>query len=220
VLADDATEVEIAAFRKAHGIPEKAADYGLAWPDGATPSDADKAALGTFAEFMHARHIPPSGVKAAFEWYTQAQAAGRQAMAEAVRELQEENVAQLRKEFPGREFKRNLAIAEEYLARHFEGREEALDQVLQATMANGLPVKDYAPFIMGLIAMGRAGADEEALIGGDGGGGGKTIDVEYQELITKSATQRLTNDEHTRLTQLAEARQARSEKQGRRSQAA
>jgi hypothetical protein len=219
-LPDDATDDEVKAFRKAQGIPDSAKEYGLAWPEGHAATEADTAGLNAFAEFMHAKHIPPTAVKAAFEYYTSAQAAARQERAEAAHELNLQQVAELRKEYPGREFKRSMTIAEEFLAHHFEGREEALDMVLQASLPNGVQIKNFAPFISGLVAMARSYADEEALVGGDGAGGGKSIDTEYNELVTKSATTRLSNDEHKRLNELAEARQARAEKQGRRNQAA
>jgi hypothetical protein len=219
-LPEDATDDEIKAFRKAQGIPEKASDYGLAWPEGMTPNEADTAGLAAFAEFMHAKHIPPAAVKAAFEYYTSAQATALAQRAEDAHELNLQQVAELRREYPGREFKRNMAIAEDFLAQHYEGNEEALDLVLQADLPNGVKVKNFAPFIKGLVQMARTYADEEATVGGDGAGGGKTIDAEYKELVDASATRRLTNDENRRLTELSETRQARAEKQGRRSQAA
>ena len=83
-----------------------------------------------------------------------------------------------------------------------------------------MQVKNFAPFIKGLVSMARSYADDEALVGGDGAGGGKTLDAEYKELVDLSGTRRLTNDEDRRLREVAEARQARAEKQGRRSQAA
>jgi hypothetical protein len=91
--------------------------------------------------------------------------------------------------------------------------------VLEASLPNGVQVKNFAPFIKGLVAMARTYADDEALVGGDGAGGGKPIDTEYKELVDKSATSRLSADENKRLMELSEARVARAEKQGRRSQA-
>jgi hypothetical protein len=221
-LADDATPEEIAAYRKLVGIPDKADGYGLAFPESLKPSEADTAGLAAFQEYMHAKHIPPAAAKAAFDFYTQSSEAGRAKAAEAAQEINLQNVAELRKEYPGREFKRNMTIAEEFLGRHFEGSEEALDAVLGATLPSGVTIKNYAPFIKGLVAMARSYADDEALIGGDGGGGGKSMDDEYKELVAKSAVPgaRLTVDENKRLAQLAEARQARLEKQGGRKQAA
>jgi hypothetical protein len=215
VLPDDATDEEVKAFRKAHGIPETAKDYGLAWPEGAQPTEADNLGLNAFAEFMHAKHVPPSAVKAAFDYYTSAQAAAREERAAAVHEANLAAVAELRAEYKGREFKRNMTIAEEFLGKHFEGAERELDLVLQASLPNGVQVKNFAPFIKGLVAMARSYADEEALVGGDGSGGGKSLDAEYKELVDKSATTRLSNDEHKRLNELSEARQKRLEKQGR-----
>jgi hypothetical protein len=185
-----------------------------------TPTEADTSALGAFQEWMHARHIPPAAVKAAFEYYTAGQAAAQQQRAEEAAELTQQNIAELRRAYPGSEFKRNITIAEEFLAQHYEGREEALDMVLQADIGNGLKVRDFAPFIMGLVAIGRTYADDEALVGGDGGGGGKSLDAEYKELVDKSATTRLSADENKRLSEIAEARQARIESKGRRSVAA
>jgi hypothetical protein len=212
LLPDDATEDEIKEFRKANGVPDKASDYGLAFPDGTTPSEAEKLRLSGFQEFMHSKHIPPAHVKAAFEYYTAVQEHAQQERVEQVTEMNAQAVAELRKEYPGREFKRNMTIAEEFLSRHFEGDEAALDQVLQAYLPNGMQVKNFPPFIKGLVRMGRAGADEEALIGGDGSGGGKTIDEEYREL---TAIVKPTQQQQDRMLALSEARQARAIKQGR-----
>jgi len=221
-LAEDATPEEIAAYRKLVGIPDKADGYGLAFPEAMKPSDGDKAGLTAFQEFMHAKHIAPAAAKAAFDFYTQSTEAGRAKIAEAAQEANLENVAELRKEYPGREFKRNMTIAEEFLQKHFEGSEAALDAVLESTMANGVKIKNYAPFIKGLVGMARSYADDEALVGGDGAGGGRTMDDEYKELVAKSSAPgaRLTADENKRLMQLAEARQVRADKQGSRRVAA
>lgn len=214
-LPEGATEQEIAAHRKALGIPEKPEGYGLSFPEEWKPTDADKAGLSAFQEYAHDKGLTPAATKAAFEFYAQHMASGQAARAEAASEATLENLGELRAAFPGREFKRNMTIAEDFLAKHFEGSEQALDMVLGATLPNGVKVKSFAPFVKGLVQMARSYADEEVLISGDGGGGGRSLEDEKDALLDKSAAGRLTKAEDARLTQIYEAITAKEARAGR-----
>lgn len=212
-LPDDAKPEEIAAYRKAAGIPEAPEGYGLAYPETMKPTEADAAVLGEFQKHMHAAHVPPAAAKAAFDFYLKNMGDGATAKAEAIQQATAQNLAEVRSAMPGAEFKRNMTLTQDFLAKHFDGSEQALDTVLDAVvMSEHGPVKirNYAPFLKGFAGMARSYADDEALIGGDGAGGGKNIDDEYKDLVTKSVgPTRLTAAEQTRLTQLAEARAKR-----------
>jgi hypothetical protein len=226
-LPEGATPEEVTAHRKALGIPEKAEGYGIVYPDDLKPTEADTAALNAFQQFMHDRHVPPSAAKAAFEFYMTSTKAGQEARAEAANEATLQSIADLRSEWKGREYTRNLTLAKEFLAGtgafahlpepYFDP--EAMESVLKVELPNGVKLGDYAPFVKGFAKLARSLADEEALIGGDGAGGGKSIDDEIAELRTKSVTGKITKAEDARLNQLYEARIAREERQGRRSAA-
>lgn len=195
---EDATPEEIAAFRKVAGIPEKADGYGIAYPQDLKPSEADIAALTAFQEHMHSRNVPPSAAKAAFEFYMEQYRGGQEYRAERIREALIQNAAELRAEWKG-DFKRNQTIGYEFLEKHLGESARVLGEKL---MADGLPLGKDPIFNRLLANAGRATAGEEALYGGDGGGGGKSMNDEYKELINKP---KLTADEHTRAMQLAEA---------------
>lgn len=210
-LGDNPTPEEVAAYRKAAGIPEAPEGYGLAFPAELKVGEAQKGILAGFQQFAHERNLPPAAVNAAFDWYKQHIAQTAEAQAEAVKEWEIEARAELRKEFPAQaDLKRNLGIANEFLDQH------DLIPLMQATLPNGRPVVYDPTIIKAIIAMARSYADEDALIGGDGAGGGKSIDDEIAELVNKSAGTRLTEAEDARLTQLYEARVARDERRGRR----
>jgi hypothetical protein len=208
-LADDAKPEEIAAYRKAAGIPDKAEGYGLAFPDEWKPNEADKAGLAAFQEYALAKNMTPAAAKTAFEFYASNMAAAESQRAEKSLEANNEAIAELRGEYRGSEFKRNMKIAEDFLAQHFDGEEKALDEVLNTALPNGVKIKNYPPFVKGLVKMARSYADEEVLIGGDGAGGGKSIDDEIAELRTKSLDGKLTKSEDDRYNQLLAARIAR-----------
>lgn len=207
---EDATDAEIAAYRKTAGIPEKAEGYGLAFPEGAAPTEADTAALAGFAEHMHAAHMTPAAAKTAFAFYAQKMAEAREAQAEFVRDAEAETRAELRAEWGPREFTRNIAIGYEFLEKHMGDKAASLAGL---RLADGRPLGKHPDFNRLLVSAGRATADEEALIGGDGGGGGKSIDDEFNELVQKAG--RRTPAEEKRALQLAEAKVAREERQGR-----
>jgi hypothetical protein len=221
-LPEGATEEEITAHRKAIGMPEKPGEYGFAFPEGAGVSEGDVVALDRFQKFMDERHVPPGAAKAAFDFYVQNLTEGRAAHADQVSELALEQAAELRKEFPGREFTRNfgdrskgsIGVVGEFLAQHFEGEEKVLDEVLGALLPNGLKVGDYAPFLKGMVRMARSYAEDEALVGGDGAGGGASMDDEYTALIKKSVAEpaKVTAADRTRLEELATARIRRDER--------
>lgn len=212
-LPEDATPEEVAAYRKAAGLPETPEGYALAFPDSAKTSDADKETLTGFQQFMHERHVPPAGVKAAFEWYSQRLGQLQEARTAAAQDAKIEALVELRKEYPGGELKRNLAIADEFLEAH------GLGDLLDATLPNGRPVRLDAGSLKSIIAAARSYADEESLIGGDTGGGGKSIDDEKNALVATGATRKLTKAEDARLDQLFETIVARDEKRGKKNAA-
>lgn len=210
-LPEDATEQEIAAHRKALGIPDKPEGYKLAFPEELQASEADKAGLAAFQEYALAKNLTPAATKAAFEFWTQAKAAAD----ETAREATKNNIRELKAAYPGREFDKHMNIAMDFLAPHFEGQEKALDMVFNATMPNGVKVKSFAPFVKGLVQMGLTYADDDPADAGDSHGGGKSLEDEKDALLDKSATGKLTKAEDARLNQIYEAITAKEARAGR-----
>lgn len=208
-LPDDATPEEIAAHRKALGIPEKSDGYGLAFPQEMKPTEADTAALGAFADHMHAAGVPPAFVKPAFDFYMQTMRDGDAAKVAAAEEATLQSLGELRSEYKGREFGRNMKLADEYLMRYCGDDSTLLDtvnQVLDMRLPNGVKVM-HSPYMKVLFKAARDTADDEALLGGDVANGGKSIKEEYDGLIKKSVTpgQKLTATEDAKMRELAGA---------------
>jgi len=214
-LTEDATPEEIAAYDKQIGVPDKPEGYKLSFPQEMGATEADTATLAAFQEHMKAAHVPPSAAKAAFDFYMKRMQETRAEFGSAAQEANLNSIAELRGEWKGREFTRNTGLAKEFLGKHFEGSEDALEQVLNARLPNGVSIGNYAPFVKGIVAMARAYADDEALIGGDGAGGGKSIADEIADLVKKSATTKLSKSEDARLDELYAAR-LRAEERGQR----
>jgi len=73
VLPKDATEEDIAAYRKEIGVPEKADGYLESLPNGLVIGDADKPMADSFLSAAHAANMPPEFVGAALDWYYKSQ---------------------------------------------------------------------------------------------------------------------------------------------------
>jgi hypothetical protein len=108
---EEATELELAQWRKQAGIPETPDGYEIAFPKEIEPSENDKAELAGFLKFMHDKHVAPRAAQAAFEFYMNARSQGAERMAQASEEATLDHLAELRKTYPGREYKRNIGLA-------------------------------------------------------------------------------------------------------------
>jgi hypothetical protein len=215
-LAEGATEEQVAAYCKAHGIPEAPDGYGLSFGEGAQVTEAAKATLGEFAKAAHDLHVPPSQAKGLFEWWNKQAEAGRVAQAEAMQEARVQNLAELKSEWKGREFDRNIRITQDWLAKAFEGDEDVLDALLAAKMPDGVTrVGDHAKVLKRLNAAALAQADDVALIAGDVGGSGKSRADRKNELLDKSAAAKLTKAEDAELSKLFELQVAEEARAGR-----
>ena len=70
---DGATEDQ-AAWRKAHGVPERAEDYHSKFTEGLVIGDDDKPAIEEFLKSMHGVNASPDVVNSALNWYYDQQA--------------------------------------------------------------------------------------------------------------------------------------------------
>jgi hypothetical protein len=64
-----ATPEEQVAWRKSHGIPEKAGDYSLKFGDGLIIGDADKPFVDGFLQAAHDSNTSPEQVNGILHWY-------------------------------------------------------------------------------------------------------------------------------------------------------
>jgi len=213
-VPEDASPEEIAAFRKQAGIPDKPEGYGLEFPKEMEVTDADKAELGVYAAQMHAAHVPPAYAKAALKAFVDLREQAMQRRHEAVQDLVVASQADLRSEY-GRDYSRYVGrdgkggIANEFLAQHFGEDAPAL---LGTELPSGLKLGQDPRFVRGIIKMALAYAEDGVIGAGDAAAGGKSIDEEYDELIRKEQSGRITPAEDARINQLGALRLKRAER--------
>ena len=106
-LAADATEEQIAAWRKDNGIPDTPDGYLEKLPAGLVIGDDDKPMLESFLADVHGENAPPSVVAKALDWYYRQQEDQIAAQADADRGFKQAAEDALRAEWGG-EYRGNL----------------------------------------------------------------------------------------------------------------
>jgi hypothetical protein len=198
-LPENPTEEQVAEYRKAIGIPEKPEDYGIAFDASLKPTDADKEMLNGFLSHMHGRNIPPAVAKEAFNWYQQSAIQQREALEATAQRERARVTTELRKEY-GAEYKKNLALADEWLAAH------------PGVAKYVRPDNPDLEFVKDIIKLARDSAPEEVLFSGDGDAGGKSLDEQLDELTQKSIRGKLSSSEKAKYDQLTAAAVKREER--------
>jgi hypothetical protein len=206
-LPDNPSEEQLAEYRKAIGVPETPDGYGIKFGGDFQVSEADIAGLQSWLTHAHAKNLRPSEVAAGVEWYQNLVAQQRAEAAAAAQRSKQYVKSKLESEY-GADFKRNLALAGEFLDSY-----PGLAKLLNPNAPDLEVIRD-------LVTLARANADEDALYGGDGAGGGKSIDQEINELLDKSAQGKLTKADNARLDHLYEVRVTRDAKREARGRAA
>lgn len=146
-LSDNPTDEEIAAHRKATGVPEAADGYLQSLPDGLVVGDDDKPFVEKFLTNMHASNAPPAMVNAALETYYSIVEEQVAAQAEAEHAAQQAGVEDLRTEW-GPDYRRNLNA----MHAHLDTLPEAVANAFRfGKGADGLPL-GYNPAVLKWLA--------------------------------------------------------------------
>lgn len=151
-LTEDSTDEQVAAYRKATGVPETVDGYEFSVPEGHELTDADKAFQASAAEMFHKFNISAETAKGLNEWWNEATAATMQAQIDADKQYADETEAALKKEWPGEEFKRNKAFADHAAARVFG---DEFDEVRNIETKDGRFILDHPAFVKMLAQYGR-----------------------------------------------------------------
>lgn len=214
---ENASAEEIADYRKQVGVPETPDGYGLKYADDFAATDADNGVMQFIANSAHAQHWTPAETTKAFGLYQAFAKAERQAQADAAVKARAETQVELQREYRG-DHNRNMTLADEWMV------ENELDQLYEfVNPKTGRSVLHSPDIMKRIVAMARAAADPRALVASDVGGGGKSAEQEYNELIAKSQARggpRLTAEEERKLLTLKESMIASEERAGRRRAAA
>lgn len=163
-LPENATEEQVAEYRKALGIPEKHDGYEIKLPDGVKLGDADKPVLDSFLKFAHAKHLPTEAVNVAANWYTEFAAAQAEEVQQAVRNQRVETMTALNSEW-GAEAKPNLQALGNFLDTLPDGIGET---IVNAAGPDGLPLINDIRVAKWLVGMALDANPAATFVPGDG----------------------------------------------------
>lgn len=141
-LPDNASEKEVAEYRKANGIPEAPDGYLDALPDGLVVGDEDKPIVAEYLKEMHAANARPEHVNKALGWYYREIEERKAALVEEDRRFSQAAEDELRSEWGG-EYRPNVNVLNSFmdtlpgdLRAEFEG----------ARTTSGAPLNDHPEF--------------------------------------------------------------------------
>jgi len=175
----DATPEEVAAWRKAEGIPEKADGYveALTLPDNAVLGDDDKPVVASYAAAMHEVGVPQAVVDKTMAWYFSETERMQTALAERDREFFAESNAALRNEF-GADYRRNVNA----IGTLFVGHEDVRDALLSGRTGDGRLIGDDPRIVRFLSQLALEVNPEATLLPTAAGTPGPSIEGRLKEI--------------------------------------
>lgn len=153
-LPADATDEQVAAFRKEHGIPETPSGYLDKLPDGLVIGEADKDLVNGYIEQAHGHHAAPEVVAATLDWYYKNQEDQIAAQAELDQTTQRANEDDLRAEW-GNEYRANLNSINNFLesAPAADDGTPLKDLILGSRMSDGTPMGNHPAMLRWLARL-------------------------------------------------------------------
>jgi len=216
VPGENATEAEIAAYRKALGVPEKPEGYleGLKLDNDVVIGDMDKPMVEGFLEAMHQTGASPTQVKAALNWYYAGQEQAAAAMDQADNQFREESVRALKEKY-GPSYERYVGAIASLFAQapggaDFQNPESLASQIAGARLPNGRILGNDPTAVDFMISLARE-LNPVATVTDTVTSGGKSIDDEIGEIESFMKTNRheyfKDNRKQARYRELLEARE-------------
>lgn len=204
---EGATEEDIAAYRKAAGIPDAPEGYIEALPDGLVIGDEDKEAISVFLKDMHDGNAPPEHVHRALSWWNQHKEALATKQVEADRASMSETEEELRTEW-GREYTANLNAMRAFLASaptDAEGN-SLKDMLMSARLPNGRLLGNDATALRWMVDLAMQANPAATIAPGDRGKSAADIDAELKSIEKKMGTPKYTDADAARWKELTEAK--------------
>lgn len=207
-LPADATDEQVAEYRKANGIPEKADGYLDALGSGVVIGDEDKELVNSFLESAHAKNAPPEVVGAALDWYYKVQEDQAAAQAEADKQRRDAAADEMRAEW-GNEFRGNINSIKAFLesAPVSDDGTPLGELLMGARLSDGTPLGDSPAALRWLAKLANDANPAGFVAPGTGQGQIESIEGEIKAIEAKMGTSEYIKDEkmQARLRQLYEA---------------
>jgi len=174
---DDASDAEIAAWRKANGVPETPDAYELKLEEGFTIGEEDKPIIDDFLAVAHQHNLPADVAKDMVEWYYATQDAQAAERAEADEAAKDAAYSEFRETWGG-DFKTNLNIA----GNAFAEEPELADMVFSARLADGTLFGNNVKAMDWLVRLARQANPVATVVPNAAGEPGKAINDEIAQL--------------------------------------
>lgn len=116
-LPENPTDEQLAAYRKAKGVPDKPEDYEFEVPEGKELSDGEYDILMDFAQAMHAKNMPASAVKEISSWFLEYEDIVAQKNADNAYQARMQTEEKLRAEW-GADYRANVNLMSNVLQEH------------------------------------------------------------------------------------------------------
>lgn len=199
-LPENATEEQVAEYRKAIGIPETPDGYGVKWRDDFKPTPEQNAMLEAWVAHAHAKNMQPGDVNEAVEFVQQWHDRQTQEYTNQLRRQIVQVDNELASEY-GPDYERNIGVLKE----HYLSLRPALRELVLNNLHNKSLIREVMSDALDMSPPG-------AMLEGDSAGGGRSLDEQINDLTTKSLRGPLTESEDRRLNQLHGERIRRNEK--------
>lgn len=178
------TDAELADYRKANSIPDKAEDYDVNVP-GLVWGEADKPMLESWKAFAHANNLPPEIAKMGPAWYAREQENLVARLEQQDMANYQAGTAELQAEW-GKEFKGNINAAKNF----FEGEGSNLwEKVMGARGDDGRKLGDITEILKFFASKAREANPFAAVLPSGTGANdqAKSAEGRYTELVNMSS---------------------------------
>jgi hypothetical protein len=142
-LPENPTDEQLAAWRKAKGVPDKPEDYEFEVPEGKELSDSEYEIVMDFAKAMHGKNMPADVVKQVSSWFLEYEDIVAQKNAERAYQARMETEEKLRSEWGG-DYRANVNLMSNVLQEHLGTNASAF---LSQPLADGTRLGDNETFI-------------------------------------------------------------------------
>ena len=179
-LPENPTEEQLAAYRKAKGVPDRPEDYEFEVEEGRELNDGEYTIFMDFAKHMHERNIPASMVKEVSSWFLDYQEIAEQKAAEMAYQARQQTEESLRAEW-GPDYKANVNMMANVLQEHLGSRTQEL---LAKQFTDGSRLGDNEMFIRLMADLSRkVGGSSAELYTTDVATSGKSLEARRSELM-------------------------------------
>lgn len=179
-LPENPTDEQLAAYRKAKGVPDRPEDYEFEVQEGRELNDGEYTIFMDFAKHMHERNIPASMVKEVSSWFLDYQEIADQKAAEMAYQARQQTEETLRAEW-GPDYKANVNMMANVLQEHLGSRTQEL---LAKQFTDGSRLGDNEMFIRLMADLSRkVGGSSAELYTTDVATSGKGLEARKDELM-------------------------------------